>query len=145
MFAIEDYWTDIDYWNEHRRPKLKEIYQGDYCSNYSSLGNTKCAYIYDENSNVYQYVEAYKTYLEEQGSTIREARLLSAEEAYELGCDQESVNLMDFPNPWLFETSYWAGSMGGQSDLWTFDIRGLFHPDNFVSSNHNGVRPVIVI
>lgn len=99
-------------------------------------------YIYDENSNIYQYVENYKTYLEELGTNVIDARLLAMD-------DIDSSLGIGMPPSWIFQTSYWTG----------FSILDEEYPDEICviigyessSAGTNGyvvtvgVRPVIVI
>ena len=118
------------------------------------------AYVYNENSVLYPYVENYRQYLEQLGFPIVEARLLSHEELFDtntLACEPPSVDddgdligSTCVSYPWLFTTSYWTGSTLGEDGriVAVYDNQGGvgyvgydYHADPY----YDGVRPVIVI
>jgi hypothetical protein len=110
----------------------------------------QCAYVYDQNSNIYQYVDNYKNYLKKQGAVIKEARLLSLEEAYELGCVKaDCENAPKF----LTETEYWLGTAWWlkpekkETSVWAIAPISILvlYPQPPISDTNTGVRPVIVI
>ena len=104
-------------------------------STYTAFGNSSRPYVYDSNSNLYQYVENYKTKL---GNAVSKVRLAAYEEI-ELYTDQ--INY-----PWIFETSYWLGSSSGAStsDVWCVGEGGGFGNFDYCSiASVFGVRPVI--
>ena len=65
------------------------------------------SYVYDSNSNLYQYVESYKTLL---GNTdkVSEVSLASYEDINALLPDKSNYT-------WLYSTSYWLGSASSSS------------------------------
>lgn len=149
------YFTNTHYW----RGKVGTDYPGIGCTSkagFSYPAGTECSYIYDENSNLYKYVENYKDYLESIGATIKEARLLGLSEAYEAVLGNSTWKVDDFianAPAWIYETSYWLGS---------FDHYDTTDPEDYewvwAILNYNdllsfwygynkmlGVRPVIVI
>ena len=133
--------SNSNYWDG----KVGSDYPGTYCSDITYTQGTTCAYVYDSNSNLYQYVQAYKTYLEGLGARVLEARLLRIEEAYELGCGNESWNCSSAPS-FIYETSFWLGSPRGNTGL----VWNIASSDGFDSTGNSnpvtyGVRPVIVI
>ncbi len=108
-------------------------YPGNYCS---SKSDTNCAYIYDSNSNLYIHIQNYKTYLEKSGVHIKEARILSLEEAYQFS-QGNSIKLM--------ETQFWLGTATNQWHIWKSHVYldpGTTTP---TSELDFGVRPAIVI
>ena len=113
--------------------KVGTIYQGNACTTSSG---TNCAYLYDSNSKLYQYINSYKTYLEGQGATIKDARLMSLEESTAFRSANE--------NAWK-ETSYWLGSVCDRAFVWTVGSYGGFLGTSYVYGSVFGVRPVIVI
>ena len=130
-FSSTNYWAD----------KIGTDYPGEVCTTFETGHN--CAYVYDNNSNLYQYVESYKDYLEGQGVTIKEARLLKLEEALELGCNE---NFCENAPSWLRGTSYWFGTAGGDSYVWRArNNSSVFYNTYYADSSRHGVRPVIVI
>ena len=72
---------------------------------------------------VYEYVERYREYLESQGVNIVEARLISYDELYELGC--RGVSCAD-TLPWIHSTSYWTGSAYNNSFMYAVYSKGSF-------------------
>ena len=65
-------------------------------------------YIYDNNSIIYSYVENYKKYLENQGLSLVEARLIKEEELQKLGCNYSGCKSA---SSWVNSTSYWTGTL----------------------------------
>ena len=103
-------------------------------------------YVYDENSEVYQYVENYKSYLTSIGATIEEARLPKYSELADLGC--KTYSLGDCRNEevpaFVKETTYWIGN--ASYDYNVYFIRATDAFDSYVNQNqYPGVRPVIVL
>ncbi len=131
--------ANINYWAEKVGEGL--LYPGVY--SHPAIPNTNYPYVYDSNSLLYQPVNWYKNYLEENyGVNIKEARLLSHNEALDLGC-QAYQNTC---NPFLIETSFWLGSANNKTIVWWIRKDGAFSPDGSYSHNNLfGVRPIIVI
>ena len=132
------------YWNG----KIGSVYPGTYCSSNGYRAGTNCAYVYDSNSNLKTYVDAYKTALEGMGARVLEARLMKVEEAYALGCGNGAWSCKDSPAnapSWVYDTSYWLGSAMLTDNLWRVISHGSFTYSNYSSNDLYGVRPVIVI
>ena len=86
-------------------------------STYLPFGNSSYPYVYDSNSNLYQYVENYKTKL---GNAVSKVRLAAYEEI------RPYANKTKYP--WIFETSYWLGSSDSELDfVWIVYARGDFY------------------
>lgn len=147
--------NETQYWED----KVGTYYEGSFCNLIPTNPNTKCAYVYDSNSNIYQYVTNYKSYLEDLGITVKGARLLKFEEARNLGCglNQEgtsSANCYSAPS-WVYETDYWLGSVGNRnyasgidsSYIWFIRKSGAEFSYGYCSNEELriGVRPVIII
>ena len=121
-FSNNNYWAG----------KVGIDYLGNYCTN--EYGKN-CAYVFDSNSNLYQYVQNYKTYLISQGApnTI-EVRLMKVEEASAFN----SLKPREFR-----ETSFWLGSAASDSNIYRV-FSTTFIDGKYFLGGH-GVRPVIVI
>ena len=131
------------YWNG----KVGTDYPGTYSSSNTYTPGTVYAYVYDSNSNLKQYVDAYKIALEGMGATIKEARLLRIEEAFELGCGNGTWSCISSPATgpsWLVETSFWLGTPYSNIRVWRILATGLLN-NSADFGNVFGVRPVIVI
>ena len=113
--------SDIDYWTN----------------------KTSDLYVYDSNSKLYSYVENYKTYLSTLGVTPNEARLISKEELYNLGCGITPNSCISAPE-WVYTTSYWSGTLFGTSLLILVTNDGGIG-GNYYRATSYGLRPVIVI
>ena len=136
--------SSMNYWAW----KVGTDYPENYCSSNTYTSGTNCTYVYDANSNLKTYVDSYKTYLEGKGATIKSARLLRVEEAFELGCGQGQWSCSTSPAnapSWVYETSYWLGSAYGTSDVWIVYSSGVFSYDPYYFVSRFGVRPVIII
>ena len=108
---------------------------------YSPQGNSSYPYVYDSNSNLYQYVEAYKAKL---GNTdkVSDVKLASYEDINSLWSEKSKY-------PWLYSTSYWLGSSDGTSSngVWCVDSGPSFssHYSAYDNDTPYGVRPVLTI
>ena len=102
-------------------------------------------YVYNSNSNLYNYVESYKTELEKLGANIQSARLLTYKEILSLGCGTTSgCAAMPEKNKFAISTSYWLGTSDGDYTLQgvaSKQITGGY----FSQISHLGLRPVIVV
>ena len=103
-------------------------------STYTAFGNSSYPYVYDSNSNLYQYVENYKTKL---GNAVSKVRLAAYEEIKPY---TDQINY-----PWIFETSYWLGSSHSASDdfVWYVGAFGNLDWDYKSYAHCFGFRPVI--
>ena len=100
-------------------------------------------YVYDENSNLYQPIENYKSYLEGLGVDIKEARLSNYNATYEYGSQDE------YYYSTLCSTSYWGGDADNRDSSFYYvgvtlipNMSGLFP---YMSETAVGVRPIIII
>ncbi len=104
-------------------------------------------FIYNENSDVYNYVEDYKAYLIYSGLAIEEASLLNEQQLLNLGCTNYS-NCTNAPT-WLNSTSYWTGVASSSLGMVAVSTRNtaakVYINQNCTTSNTYGVRPVITI
>ena len=96
-------------------------------------------YIYNSSSNLYQYFNYYKNYLEKLGATVVEARAVSWEEVW-LFVNNGLVSLID-------NSIYWTGTASDYNVdnviiIYTNNRNGSSY---FSTSTSAGVRPVIVI
>lgn len=109
-----------------------------------STNETVYPYVYDSNSNVYQYISGENGYVNrliEMGapSTIT-GRLLSYEEA------ETYRNVKDEGTSIIFgDHSYWLGSAVSPYNVWSVDDNGDYY-SAFISDNlSNQIRPVIEV
>lgn len=118
--------SNTNYW----KGKVGSIYSNSYCTN---INGKNCTYVYDSNSNLYQYVQNYKTYL---GNIVKEARLMTLEEATLF----QSIN----QTAWK-ETSYWLGSPYNGNRVWRVLSDGHYGYSYYDDLMACGIRPVIII
>ena len=120
------YWTD----SEH---KLLSKYGTSYPAN-----------VFDSNSNLYEPVQNYKTYLKnELGKTSIDARLITYEELISLGCSESDHSCKSAPS-WVYSTNYWSASALSLRGAWVVESNGRF-AGGVVASTTFGLRPVITI
>ena len=111
---------------------------------WESYTNEYPSYVYNENSNAYQYVENYKTYLERLGVVINEARLISSDELVDkLGCNKYAMVCSGLEE-WITSTVYWAGSAYSMDNIWRVPANSVYDSNSY-TYNSLGVRPVIVM
>ena len=99
-------------------------------------GTSYPAYVYDSNSNLYPYVENYKKYLVDTGANVSDARVMSYEEA---------IDLISKNYNWLYDTTYWLGSVSDNNLVWRISTDKLLNNDNEYYDYARGVRPVIEV
>ena len=96
------------------------------------------SYIYNSNSNLYQYVNNYKNYLEGLGVTVIEARLIDWYEVWDF-VNNGLTSLID-------NSVYWTGTVANDKNfvacVYTNNRNGSVY---FSSQTSCGVRPLIVI
>ena len=102
------------------------------------------AYVYNEKSNLYQYVNAYETYLKDNGVGSASATLISYEQLNYLQCSRDDYSCSDAPS-WIYSTTYWTGSARGSGDVWCVYSDGFFDVGSLDGGSDGGVRPVITI
>ena len=102
-------------------------------------------YVYDSNSIVYNYVVNYKTYLESQGLTVIDARLIGLEELQTLGCSKTDSSCITSHYSWVYSTKYWSGTLFDKRSLYGISSDGVLSTYLYDNSYNFGVRPVIVI
>ena len=93
---------------------------------------------------VYEYVERYREYLESQGVTIQDARLINMLELETLGCSKTDYSCSNALS-WVKNTSYWSGEAFNSQNMWCVGSGGAFGRDIFSNVEELGVRPIIVI
>ena len=105
---------------------------------YTPQGSSSYPWVYNNKSNLYQYVESYKTLL---GNTdkVSEVSLASYEDINALWSYKSKY-------PWLCNTTFWLGSAFGSSNdgVWYVEADGYF-TSTYSTSNACGVRPVITV
>jgi hypothetical protein len=74
---------------------------------YAALTDDDEHYVYDQNSNLYQYLENYASYLSRGTNANITARLIRVDELRRLGCDGKGC---DGAPSWLMSSTYWTGS-----------------------------------
>ena len=102
------------------------------------------AYVYDDNSIVYDYVENYETYLKNMKVNSAEGTLISYEQLLSLDCDSyETCTTSDYD--WIYYTSYWTGTATDKEYLWRVTSDGTFGVAYYSYVGIRGIRPVINI
>ena len=101
-------------------------------------------FIYNESSNLYQYVSAYETYLKDNGVGSANATLISSEQLKSLGCDESSSSCSSAP-AWVYSTSYWTGSVFTGDLVYMVFTTGTFSGCVYSFDGDFGIRPVITI
>ena len=115
-----------------------------YNANGASYDGNPYPYVYDTNSNIYQYISGnggYVDKLKEMGapSTIT-GRLLSYEEADSVQSIEDNGSSII-----LSHGSYWTGSAADTVGLWNNEVGDGLHKEVYDDNNRYGVRPVIEI
>lgn len=108
----------------------------------STTGNE---FIYNENSNIYQYLANYQTYLRSKARVASaEVSLMSLADAQNLGCNL-SIGNCSTAYPFVYQTSYWLGSGADVSNVYSIGSNNTFIPSLYNTDQVLGVRPVVTI
>ena len=118
----------------------------DFVEGYTA-GTSGYYYVYDENSLLYPYVEAYEEYLKSIGVSSASATLMSADQAETLGCST-GPDVCDSPS-WVYLTSYWLGSREDYNRMFFVLSNNGYGQDSYSCDYSDdstfGARPVITI
>ena len=97
-------------------------------------------------SLVEEYVNNYKTKIENMGVNVVEARLITREELDNLGCSIVNNSCSLSVYSWSYSTRYWTGTASNDSKIWAVggDYKEIYSI-LYDNSTAYGVRPVIVI
>ena len=128
-----------------------ECYYGywtDNTSNHNLLskyGTDYPANVFDSNSNFYEPLQNYKTYLKSTlGKTSVEARLITFEELTNLGCVGDDFSCESAPS-WVYSVDYCTATAMDSGDMWDV-VSGIFGAFMGTTNTENyGLRPVITI
>ncbi len=102
------------------------------------------SFVYNEQSNLYTYVENYVNKLKEAGYSSVTGRLIKQEELVSLNCSTRNSNCTSAP-AWVKNTSFWSGTASESTIVWRVNTNGDFNSNAYTDSSSFGVRPVIVI
>ena len=122
--------SNTNYW----AGKVGTTYPGVYCRTPSQYAF--CTYVYDQNSNLYPYLNNYKKYLEEQGAAVKECRVISYKEGYDFSEHHYDI---------LTQTSSFMGTPYDDNSLNVFFSSGNIRVGAYDLSDGAGIRPFIVI
>ena len=126
-FSESNYWVDSS-------SKLLSKYGSDYPAD-----------VFDSNSNLYEPLESYKTYLKNTlGKTSITAKLMIYEDLISLGCSTSNYSCELAPS-WVYSTIYWTASAYGSSRVWILTSDGNFSNTYTDCTGGLGLRPVITI
>ena len=117
-----------------------------FSNNYywSSTISSYPAYVYSSNSDLYSYIEEYKSYLGTIGVSPKETRLITYEELQSLGCNRNAGTCSGAPS-WVYSTTYWSGSAIDSNNILRVGTDSHFDANYASYALINGVRPVITV
>ncbi len=136
VFSETGYWDNCNYsydgnsWNCSGTSGIKNTYGTRY--------NNPYPYVYDSNSLLYSYINAYTNKISNATDVRVTGRLLSYEEANTM---HTSTNL--YAKNALKSSDYWLGSARDNKVLYCYWPHGVFSSGNFFSANF--LRPVIIV
>ena len=133
--------SSSNYW----KGKVGTEYPGIYCTNDEQSAGTECANVFNSNSNLYSYVQTYKTTLEEMGAHIKQIRLLRTDEIISLGCVRgQMISCFNAPN-FIIETTYWLETVNSDNHITCVHNDGYVYYNLYGNIEDCGIRPLIVI
>ena len=118
------------------------IYWNDGTKIYDEYGSSYPIDIYNSNSNLYSYVENYKSYFHNNSVPVIQARLITYDELIDLKCRSGKCTNS---YKWLYTSAYWVGSTVGNSVVSMVNTNGLLNYTSFDNQVSFGVRPVIEV
>ena len=134
MFSRKNYWES-----------QTETYSGpNYPNVYNSNYNEKSP---SDNYSIAYYVDLYKKILENQGIKIKEARLLTYQEAIGiLGCNPSTNDCSSTSDEkkFVYSRQYWLGTAASNTNIFVMKDTGKIESVGY-SNNTLCVRPVIVV
>lgn len=141
--------STTDYWTGQVGSGLKYGGTSEACGPIAVGQPWTCysnAYVYDENSNLYSYIQGYKTKMEDKRLSVNYARLMNEEEYNDV-----------YDYNWSKNTKYWLGNVvldnNGISESGTTISRRIqmlvinngSDQTVYTESSTLGVRPVLVV
>jgi len=107
-------------------------------------------FVYGPQSNLYKYVDDYKTYLESNlNINVKDVSVLNREILAYFNCSDPIMSECNEYPDWLVSTSYWTGIADSRGH---YDKDGIIVVDensNFFSANsyslNYGIRPIVVL
>ena len=99
------------------------------------------AYVYNEQSYLYEYINDYIQYLNSNGAHITSGRLPSISDMEAVGCDGHEYYTCEDAPSWLYQTSFLLGEADNWIDMYHVDTDGRL---NYYSSG-DGLRPVLIL
>ena len=153
--------SPVDYWYGNVGPEgsgkkyVGTIRSSGYNDHFTDIDYySPPAYVYDENSNLYQPIEDYATYLKSIGApnTIK-ARVISSQETWNFGCG--GGGYCDEKWPFMYSTEYWTGSASAGTHYHDYTIYSYIDVITTYTNCNSaadyreafgyGVRPVVEI
>lgn len=103
--------------------------------------------IITENYSVAYYVKEYEKYLETLTKAVKGSRLLTYQEAVDLGCDfiNRNCSASAENQQFVYYTSYWLSTASSYDFLYVIHKGGYAYTNGTYHNNRRGVRPVIII
>ena len=146
-FALIDennYWDEgssscegfCGYWFDSKTHQYLTKYTGD-----------RPLHIYDENSNLYSYVQDYQKYLKESYPSVS-ARLIRYEELQNIGFSDDIYDEVPNAPEWICSTFYWTENLHATSYPLAIGYPGngcSYSDPVFYDDSMYGLRPVITI
>lgn len=134
-----------NYWWDYETDKVS--------SKYEYNNDEKTAFVYDNNSNLYEYLINYEKYLLEQNDTnTLNVSLITYEEYISL---MKNYNFNWNETSWLHQSNYWSGSSAdtyNENVIYSVCIEEQCNKNGMVPSDYNnnhywyiGIRPKIII
>lgn len=96
-----------------------------------------------ENYSIAYYVENYINQLKLLGATTIEGRILTNQEAIQLGCQESLCTGIDDAKKFIYSTNYWIGTAHSTDTVLTMNTSGSIESKEYSATT--GIRPVIVI
>lgn len=103
------------------------------------------AYVYDSNSDIYNYLDNYKNKLNKMNSMVEKVRLIKLEEALSYICDEDDDKCDQSEYSWILNTSYWTGTADDVYNIYYISKDGAVDVAKSIESSKYGVRPVIEV
>ena len=125
--------SNTDYW--YKNNQNKSFYIKD---------DVLDTYIYDSNSNIFNYLQNYKTYLKSLNLNIINTKIPDAEDLRVIGCNIDEKSCRYSLEDWIYDTSYWLG-YGNKDEVNVLNSNGYIESVNYTDNKSYGIRPIIEI
>lgn len=131
---LNEWYGVVKFSNKYYWGDLKPIYGFNYP-----------AYVYDSNSEIFNYIQIYKEKLIKMEAIVENVRLPKFQEVYSHVCFPEEEDCNQKDTQWILNTSFWTGSADGNKWILFVLSNGVLEVEDAKDAMGFGIRPLVEI